>query len=66
MNRFQGLRRLEFNNKPLIDQKIETMFSNFLIFIGDLNRLLAIKRYSQIGKFEAKGLFVERFKKSRA
>ena len=44
MNRIQGLQRLEFNNKPPIDQKIETMFSNLLAFIGDLDRFLAVKR----------------------
>ena len=66
MNRFQGLYCLEFNNKPVIDQKIETMFSNLLTFIGNFDCLLAIKRYLQIGKFEAKGLLIERLKKSRA
>lgn len=62
----QLLGRLQFDNKRVLNEKIQPPFSDWTSLVQDTNRFLALEANLPQAQFDCHRLFIDAFKKARA
>lgn len=65
MNGVDLIRGLQFDNKPVLNKKIQSTFANRFALVRQMNRSLLYKLNTSATQFNGKGLGIRYFKKPR-
>ena len=66
MNVFEPADRLQFYDDPILDEKVEAVFADLVIFVEKRDCFLPDELNAAEREFHSKRLLIDRFKKTRA